>query len=387
MLDLKDLLSSLVSLESTLGKERSVAEWLDWLLQRNGFQTQKQQVSDGRFNIYAERGSGSKLMWYGHIDTVPVYEGWDTDPLKLTIKGDRFYGLGVCDMKGGIAALLDAVVNWDLSTPTKLLFCIDEEYDSDGAWTVHKKHTDIFDGVEYLISMEPGASKERIGGSDVITLGRRGRVRLEVKVTGLSAHGGHPERGLNAIDISTRLITRINAMRLPKHELLGRATHYVLNISSSTTGLSLPEQCYFEIDRHLVAGETIESALKDYNAVIDDELNAMRSNDKSEMSNQIKVRVAVKKRKNEYALPYLTPTSQFVEQIQQAMRKENGSVSINYGRSVGDENIFSQIKNVKPIIIGPEGGNIHSRNEWVDIKSLERCSVLYKEILKLSQSL
>jgi len=84
-----------------------LANWLSEL----GFTCEKQQVEPGKFNLIATYGSGpGGLVLAGHSDTVPFDEAlWQSDPLKLTDTGDRWVGLGVCDMKGFFALIIEAL--------------------------------------------------------------------------------------------------------------------------------------------------------------------------------------------------------------------------------------------------------------------------------------
>ena len=64
-----------------------------------------------RVNLFAtiksKKTSNKKpIILSGHTDVVPVSKGWSTDPFKATIKGDKLYGRGSCDMKGFIACTL-----------------------------------------------------------------------------------------------------------------------------------------------------------------------------------------------------------------------------------------------------------------------------------------
>ncbi len=56
-------------------------------------------------------GDGKSLILNGHYDVVPpgILENWDHDPFGGEIDGDKLYGRGACDMKGGIAAMLQAL--------------------------------------------------------------------------------------------------------------------------------------------------------------------------------------------------------------------------------------------------------------------------------------
>ena len=57
--------------------------------------------------LLKQKPNGIKpIILSGHTDTVPVSKSWSTDPFKATIKNDKLYGRGSCDMKGFIACAL-----------------------------------------------------------------------------------------------------------------------------------------------------------------------------------------------------------------------------------------------------------------------------------------
>lgn len=380
-MDIKDLLSTLVSHDSVFGNERSLAEWTHWYLAKIGFKVKKIPVGDDRFSILAERGKGkSKILCYAHLDTVPTYHGWNTDPLAITQKGDKLYGLGTCDMKGGMAALLFALSNLPQKVPLKLFFAIDEENDSDGSWTLVKQHPRLIAGITHMLSVEPGASSDKAGGADVLTLGRRGRARFIIKVQGYSAHGGHVERGINAVVIAADIVKHLETLKIPKHPRLGSGSHFIARIEAAAKGISNPEYCEIEIDRHLVIPETTESCLKQYQKICDQAIKQLHV--PAHLKKYVFTKVELKKRKHDYMKPYETlQNDPFVKKARRAILAEKGRVNINYGRSVGDENIFASELGIKPIIVGPEGGNLHSPNEWVSLNSMEECSRVYQGLL------
>lgn len=67
-------------------------------------------VRNGRIlAIHRGTGEGKTLCFSGHLDTVPVgTEAWTHDPFGGVIEGDRLWGRGACDMKGGVAAMVVA---------------------------------------------------------------------------------------------------------------------------------------------------------------------------------------------------------------------------------------------------------------------------------------
>ncbi|MGL5648853.1 MAG: Sapep family Mn(2+)-dependent dipeptidase [Clostridium sp.] len=82
---------------------------------------------------YVEYGEGEEYVCaLGHLDIVPVGEGWDYDPLRVTIEGDKIYGRGVLDNKGPIMSCLYGLkiikdMNLKLSKRIRIIFGTNEE--------------------------------------------------------------------------------------------------------------------------------------------------------------------------------------------------------------------------------------------------------------------
>ena len=114
---LVDLALRLVSTPSFTGSEQAAAELMRDELEALGLQVQWQQVEDGRANVlatWAGAGGGPSLMFNGHLDT--SYSGrepWLRDIPGFQPEGferdGRIYGLGISNMKGAVAAYVEAV--------------------------------------------------------------------------------------------------------------------------------------------------------------------------------------------------------------------------------------------------------------------------------------
>jgi acetylornithine deacetylase len=103
-------LEEMISIPSVVGDEGALAEYLREELDSLGFKAELNEVEPNRYNVYGRihgNGSGQRLMFNGHTDTVPVCEGWVTDPFKPVRKKELVYGLGSCDMKGGFSLRVD----------------------------------------------------------------------------------------------------------------------------------------------------------------------------------------------------------------------------------------------------------------------------------------
>jgi len=114
---LVDLAVRLVSVPSFTGSEEPIAHVMHDVLSELGLQVQWQQIEDGRANVlgtWAGSGEGPTLMFNGHLDT--SYSG--REPLLQDIPGfqpagferdGRIYGLGISNMKGALAAYVEAI--------------------------------------------------------------------------------------------------------------------------------------------------------------------------------------------------------------------------------------------------------------------------------------
>jgi acetylornithine deacetylase len=89
-----------------------------------GFNVDVRDIGDGCVSLFAVRGA-PKIVFNVHVDTVPADAGWQGDPLRLRVEGDRAIGLGACDIKGAAACLVAAARR--TKGDVALLFTSDEE--------------------------------------------------------------------------------------------------------------------------------------------------------------------------------------------------------------------------------------------------------------------
>ena len=119
------LLGDLVKLNTIKDKQnKEIIEYIENYLKQLGFKTEYKTK-----NLVMSIGKNPKVCFLGHTDTVEYIKEFK-NPFELTLKNGYLYGLGVCDMKGGIAAMLDAVSQIDfnkLKYGMKLYFTYDEE--------------------------------------------------------------------------------------------------------------------------------------------------------------------------------------------------------------------------------------------------------------------
>ena len=107
------ILTDLIAFKTISGEDNnSLIDYCDNILKKLGATSFRTFDEDKkRVNLFAtiksKKLSDKKpIILSGHTDVVPVSKGWSTDPFKATIKGDKLYGRGSCDMKGFIACTL-----------------------------------------------------------------------------------------------------------------------------------------------------------------------------------------------------------------------------------------------------------------------------------------
>src|SRR2546428_6200026 len=109
----RSILERLVRIPSPTGGEQAVAEACASLCSDAGLDVVLEGVASGRPNVLArwKVGRGPHLLRTGHVDTVPVGEGGTRGPFGAEVGDGRLYGRGACDMKGGLAAMIGALLD------------------------------------------------------------------------------------------------------------------------------------------------------------------------------------------------------------------------------------------------------------------------------------
>lgn len=179
--------------------------------------------SGTKANLFAtigpERDGGIVLS--GHTDVVPVDgQDWSGDPFQMTLRDDRLFGRGTCDMKGFIAAcvtMAPTLASHVRDRPLHFAFTYDEEVGCLGAQALATtlRGKGITPGV--AIIGEPTNMR--------IIEGHKGCCEYTTHFHGLAGHGSTPERGVNAVEYAVRYVMRLLELRValharaPKHSL------------------------------------------------------------------------------------------------------------------------------------------------------------------------
>ena len=360
------LLADMIGINSVVGNEGELAEYLLAELAALGLDCDLDEVEAGRPNVYARmrgKDAGKRLDFNGHLDTVPVCDGWETDPFTPITREGRMYGLGACDMKAGIACILTmlkAFAQSDFPFGGELSFSgvIDEEAYSQGARAMLA--TDLADS-DAIILAEPYPGDE----SKPIPLGITGKVLYELTVKGHAAHGFRPHLGINAVEEASRIVTSLEHLHLREHPKFGRGSTCTLKIEGGYQVYSVvvPDHCRVEINRLLVPGETTDTALQDMEQLV------------KSLNLKAEVKVALKPPQYE---PFLMSRHEPILQVFHQAYREVMGVDPVYGHSEGitDANVFGE-RGIPCLHLGPARGSVHEPNEYVSLDWLQPLSAMY----------
>jgi len=223
-----DTLREMVMIESGSADREGLARMADFTearLKALGAKTERRKTTRGAgadIVIGTFDGTGSKkLMLIGHMDT--VYERGILASQPYRVDGERIYGPGIADDKGGIAVILHSLKilkekGWQDYAKLTVLFNPDEEVGSIGSGELISELADQHD---FVLSFEPTVAAPA-AQNDALLLGASGTATGKMEVKGRAAHAGAaPQLGRNAlIELAYQLLqTRDVAQDIPGTQL------------------------------------------------------------------------------------------------------------------------------------------------------------------------
>ncbi len=366
------ILTDLIGFKTISGNDNSpLIDYCDAILKENGVSTFR--VFDNnkeRVNLFgtikAKKTNGKKpIILSGHTDVVPVSKGWSTDPFVATVKGDKLYGRGSCDMKGFIACVLAYVPNFsstNLDRDIHFSFTFDEETACIGAPLLIKelKKRNIQDGI--CIIGEPTKMK--------IIDAHKGMNEYTVHFEGLAGHSSQPHKGVNAIEYATRYINKLLELR---QELIKRGPkdcifdppHSTLSIGGVAGGIAhnvIADKCKVEWETRPVAKEDAIFVTKEIDRFVNEillpEMKKVFPN--SNIRKEIIGEVIGFNRVNH------SEACEFVSSI----TGDNSREVVSFGTEAG---LFQEI-GISTVVCGP--GSIeqaHKIDEFIEVNEIKKC--------------
>jgi len=366
------LTKTLVEIPSVTGQEQPLADWIcDYLKSLGLDNITRLPVEETGETIVAWLEGAQEvpgMMLLFHLDTFDVCDGWDTDPFKTLLEGNKLFGLGVHDMKGGGACILgamEAIVQSKIQLGGHLYIVAttDEENWSRGAHEVIK--SGLLNRCICGLNPEPTARGE-------VRIGQRGRhvFHLTLKGKTIQASYDHDD-GINAVVDAAKLVTALDG--IPCNELgVNEAYNItgnlaVTSIQGGSTMILIPERAHVYLDRHTIPGQTAETEAEFLRAII--EQTDIKST----------VQIEWDDRPTPAPTAYLISEDAMIvrEVSRQILSELNEPPTYVIGRSVNDASHFTVYGGIPTVLYGPQGGNTCKANEYLEVDSLVPTARIY----------
>jgi len=259
------------SVNPNLEAGSSEADAVDYLFRacrEAGLPVTIEEVASGRPNFYCvlpglEEGVGLALL--GHTDTVP-FLGMH-NPLSGEIQDGYIWGRGGVDMKGGLAASVQALIalarsGVRLRKGVAVWAVIDEESEHRGAYALEQGKFQA----DACIVTEPSDLR--------LLLGCKGTAPVRIDLTGVLAHGSNPWLGVNAIEKAARVISALTRLEpqkihIPELDMVIQGSINVGVIKGGTQYNNVADSCSMFLDRRMAPGETQSSVLAEIRQLLD----------------------------------------------------------------------------------------------------------------------
>ena len=355
------------------GGETAVALKLGEYALEAGLSVELEEITPGRSNIeILLKGNhpGPRLLFCGHLDTVTP-AGMEIDPFDPVIRDGKIWGRGSVDMKGGLAAMLAAMIQIKESGEpfagsVTLIGTVGEECprNADGAYTLRKRGR----FADFAVIGEATCLD--------IAAAHKGTLSLEIDIKGKAAHSSNPALGDSAIYKAVDLIARIKGDLLPrlaerKHPLCGTATLNVGVIAGGIQNNIVPDRCSFTLNRRYIPGELEED-------IVNEILELWNGLDYPPEDIRIEVLEETENR-----VPMETdPEDPYVGKLLEVCRSL-GLDSRIYGANYWTDGAHLRAAGIPTVIFGP--GDIkeaHSAREYIDIDSLRKGMEAYAAFIR-----
>ena len=270
------LASDLIRIPSFSPDETPAAQFLADYFRPRGYDVMMQEVEPGRFQTIATlrgAGGGKSLMFNGHLDINSLKFGTKRDPWTPTVEGDRLYGHGGENMKGGVATMITAAeairaAGIRLRGDLVIACVVGETQGGEGT------HHLVQSGLRTDMAILP----EPYGIEHLVTI-HGGILHFAIHTHGITGHLSQIEKTVNAVLKMAKVFQALSDVRfafVPHPELPalprlnvgsvigGRGPTYVLHEPPY-----VPDFCTAMVDVHFVPGQTVDGILADVRRVLD----------------------------------------------------------------------------------------------------------------------
>ena len=373
------ILSDLIAFKTISGENNnSLINYCNEILNKLGatsFKTYDDEKK--RVNLFATlkaKNSSKKkpIIFSGHTDVVPVSKDWNTDPFVATIKDEKVFGRGACDMKGFIACTLayaPIFSKTNLDRDIHFSFTFDEETACQGAPLLinELKRKGMNSGI--CIVGEPTSMK--------IIDAHKGCYEYTTYFKGLAGHGSAPDKGINAVEYAVKYISKLIELReilktkVPKNSIFDPpyTTIQIGGISGGIARNVIADRCQVDWEMRPVIKKDGEFVNNEMDKYVSTKLLP-------EMTKVFPKSLIKKKIIGEIIGFNRLEKSEACEFIS-SLTGDNSREVVSFGTEAG---LFQEI-GISTVVCGP--GSIeqaHKTDEFVTLDQIKKCLVLLEGI-------
>lgn len=375
---------SLIQSKGYSGGEQDVAEKIKIYCEANGFDEIHIDKYGNIIGCIKGNRPGKKLLFDGHIDTVPVSDAskWSHDPFAAEIVDGKMYGRGTSDMKGAVSAFITAAK----------FFAEDVKKDFAGEiYIAGVVHEECFEGIaarEISAFVKPDYVIIGEASQLNVKIGQRGRGEIVVETFGKPAHSANPEKGMNAVYKMSKVIDAIRTLEPTSHPVLGKGILELTDIKSAPyPGASVvPEYCRATYDRRLLVNETKASVLAPIQELMDTLM-------KEDPELKVKVSYAIGKEQcytgnmieGERFFPgWLYDEGEaFVQDVIKELKEMGYTPEITQYNFCTNGSHYAGEAGIKTLGLGPSLENLaHTVDEYIEIDQLQKVCECYYGVMK-----
>lgn len=366
------LLQDIIKIDSTNDNEKEVATYLENVFLQYGVKSKQVDYAKGRSSLVTEIGTGNKtLSFSGHMDVVSAGDEsqWSYNPFAGVEVDGKIYGRGATDMKGGLAAMVVAMVELleegNLNGKIRLLATTGEEVGLYGARQLTEEG--YAEGLSAMIIGEPTQNN--------IVYAHKGVYTYKVISEGISAHSSMPELGVNAID---KLVVFYNQLQeelskiTVENEALGPLVHNMSLINGGVQINSVPESASLTANVRTIPEFNNEQMTQMLTRIIE-EINS------EDPSSKLVLNIT-----QDTAPMFSEKDSRIVKVASKVAKEIIGEELPVIGVPAGtDASEFTKAKETFPIIIfGPGNDTPHQVDEYIEVNNYLEMIEIYKKIAK-----
>jgi len=366
-----ELLCELIRCPSVTPDDAGCQELLIARLEAAGFTCESMPFS-GVTNLWARRGSVSPVLCFaGHTDVVPpgAVDDWESDPFEAQIRDGNLYGRGAADMKGSLAAMIVAIERFVAAHPDHhgsiaLLITSDEEgVACNGTLKVIETLARRDEKIDWCVIGEPSSHQSL---ADVVRVGRRGSLSVDLTIKGVQGHVAYPDNVDNPIRRFAPVLAELHSTVWDDgNENFPPTSFQVVDLRSSSGAANVtPQELHASFNFRYSTEWTHQELQKEVVRILDE----------SKIDYEIDWHLS--------GQPFLTGPGTLIDAVVDAVKQLAGSApELSTGGGTSDGRFIAP-SGAQVVELGPINASIHKVNEYVKVDDIPHLAEIYRQVME-----